>query len=85
MTLLAPPVDRVLGPLPGNEGEVVYGSWLMARLVLLPKKGDLSLCRNWRGICLLDISSKILSNYPGKLTQSGLVSKRYPSISSYLR
>ena len=24
LTLLAPPVDRVLGPLPGNEGEVVY-------------------------------------------------------------
>ena len=40
MTLLAPPVDRVLGPLPGTEGEVVYDSWLMARLVLLPKKGD---------------------------------------------
>ena len=35
MTLLAPPVDRVLGPLPGNEGEVVYDSWLMARPVLL--------------------------------------------------
>jgi len=62
LTLLAPPVDRVLGPLPGNDGEVVYDSWLMARLVLLPKKGDLSLCKNWRGICLLDISSKILSS-----------------------
>ena len=42
MALLAPPVDRVLGPLPGNEGEVVYDSWLMARLVLLPKKGAYS-------------------------------------------
>ena len=40
----------------------MYDSWLMARLVLLPKKGDLSLCKNWRGICLLDISSKILSS-----------------------
>jgi hypothetical protein len=28
---------------------------------LLPKKGDLSLCKNWRAICLLDIASKILS------------------------
>ena len=55
-------MDRVLGPLPGDEGGVVYDSWLMARLVLLPKKGDLSLCKNWRGICLLDISSKILSS-----------------------
>jgi hypothetical protein len=33
----------------------------MARLVLLPKKGDLSLCRNWREICLLDVVSKIFS------------------------
>ena len=48
--------------LPGNDGEDVYDSWLMARLVLLTKKGELSLCKNWRGICLLDISSKILSS-----------------------
>ena len=34
----------------------------MARLVLLPKKGDLSLCKNWRGICLLDVASKIFSS-----------------------
>ena len=34
VTLLAPPVDRVLGPLPGIDGEVVYDSWLMARMVL---------------------------------------------------
>ena len=61
-TLLAPPVGRVLGPLPGNDGEIVYDSWLMARLVLLPKKGDLSMCKDWRGISLLDISSKISSS-----------------------
>jgi hypothetical protein len=34
LTLLAPPVDRVLGPLPGNDGEVVYDSLLMSRLAL---------------------------------------------------
>ena len=28
---------------------------------LLPKKGDLAQCKNWRAICLLDIASKILS------------------------
>ena len=28
---------------------------------LLPKKGDLAQCKNWRAICLLDITSKILS------------------------
>jgi len=31
-------------------------------MVLLPKKGDLSLCKNWRGICLLDVFSKIMSS-----------------------
>jgi len=28
---------------------------------ILREKGDLSLCKNWRAICLLDIASKILS------------------------
>ncbi len=31
------------------------------RLVLLPKKGDFSICENWRGICLLEVCSKFLS------------------------
>ncbi len=26
------------------------------------KKGDLSLCKNWRGVCLLDVCSKLLSS-----------------------
>ena len=26
------------------------------------EKGDISLCKNWRGMCLLDIASKILSS-----------------------
>ena len=38
-----------------------YEEWLIARMKILPKKGDLSLCKNWRAICLLDIASKILS------------------------
>ena len=38
-----------------------FEEWEAARLRLLPKKGDLSLCKNWRGISLLDISSKIFS------------------------
>jgi hypothetical protein len=41
---LHPPFEgRVLGPLPGDGDEDKYGAWLMASLVLLPKKGDLSL------------------------------------------
>ena len=39
-----------------------YEEWLIARLKLLPKKGDLALPKNWRGICLLDIASKVMSS-----------------------
>jgi hypothetical protein len=46
MALHPPSETCVLGPLPGDGGEAKYGAWLMARLVLLPKKGDLSLCKN---------------------------------------
>jgi len=41
---------------------LVYEEWLAARLKLLPKKGDLTQCKNWRGICLLDVASKVLSS-----------------------
>ena len=38
---------------------------------MLPsKKGDLSLAKNWRGICLLDIGSKIISNIMVKRMQA---------------
>ena len=40
----------------------MYEEWLVARLKLLPKKGDLSQCKNWRGICLLDVASKVMSS-----------------------
>jgi hypothetical protein len=39
---------------------------------LLPKGGDLSLCKNWRTICLLDVSSKILSALMTKRAQKVL-------------
>jgi hypothetical protein len=45
-----------------DKDGMVYEDWQVARLKLLPKKGDLSQCKNWRGICLLDIASKILSS-----------------------
>ena len=48
---------------PGADADgIIYDEWLQARMKLLPKKGDLSLCKNWRAICLLDIASKIVSS-----------------------
>jgi hypothetical protein len=51
-----------LGPLADDSTGLRYCEWDVARLVLLPKKGDLSFCKNWRGICLLDVASKIFSS-----------------------
>jgi exonuclease III len=56
------PDTSATGPLPDDAGCVAYPEWEVARLKLLPKKGDLSLCKNWRGICLLDIASKVVSS-----------------------
>jgi hypothetical protein len=90
----APPalVPEDVPELPPKEADadregVMYPEWLVARLKLLPKKGDLGQCKNWRGICLLDIASKILSSIAvarmqqvferiGMESQNGFTSKR---------
>ena len=36
--------------------------WELGRVKVLPKKGDLSDTNNWRGICLLEVSYKIIGN-----------------------
>ena len=41
-----------------NE-EKVPEEWKKGLLIKLPKKGDLSHCRNWRGIMLLNMASKV--------------------------
>ncbi|KAL9989059.1 hypothetical protein ACROYT_G003567 [Oculina patagonica] len=41
------------------EAEKVPTEWKHGYLVKLPKKGDLGLCNNWRGIMLLSIPSKV--------------------------
>ncbi len=35
--------------------------WCDAVLIPLPKKGDLSVCDNWRGISLLDVVGKVVA------------------------
>jgi len=43
-----------------RKGEVPR-DWCDAVLLPLPKKGDLSLCDNWRGISLLDVVGKVVA------------------------
>ena len=42
------------------EKEVIPEDWKKGILIKLPKKGDLTECKNWRGIMLLSIASKVL-------------------------
>jgi hypothetical protein len=42
------------------QGEDVPTEWLIGKLKILPKKGDLSDPNKWRGIMLLDIMSKLV-------------------------
>ena len=43
-----------------EEGSVP-SEWKDALIVPIPKKGDLSLCDNWRGISLLDVGGKLFA------------------------
>ena len=45
--------------------------WRNAQLVPIPKRGDLSLCDNWRGISLLEVVGKMA----GRLIQNRLQSR----------
>jgi hypothetical protein len=61
LTLHDPTTNTAATVKPGTNDDsdaLRYTQWLVASLKLLPKKGDLSQCKNWRGICLLDIASK---------------------------
>ena len=42
------------------SSESIPEDWKQGLLVKLPKKGDLTQCKNWRGIMLLSVASKIL-------------------------
>ena len=39
--------------------EKIPEEWKKGLLIKLPKKGDLSYCKNWRGIMLLNMASKV--------------------------
>jgi hypothetical protein len=77
--VLLPKDDRAM-PLRDDRDGLIYDEWLVARLKLLPKKGDLTLCKNWRGISLLDVASKVMSSIfvkrmQGVLQECGLESQ----------
>ena len=44
------------------QNEMIPNDWRRGIIVRIPKKGNLSDCSNWRGITLLSVPSKILSN-----------------------
>ena len=44
------------------QEEQVPPDWKQGIIVRIPKKGDLSDCANWRGITLLSVTGKIMSN-----------------------
>ncbi len=50
-----------------NDGTVPQ-EWVDAKIIPIPKKGDLSICDNWRGIALLDVVGKTV----GRLLQNKL-------------
>ena len=50
-----------------REGEV-FRDWRDAVIVLVPKKSNLQLCNNWRGISLLDVVWKVM----GRIIQEQL-------------
>ena len=43
------------------EEEEIPSDWKTGLIVKLPKKGDLGMCNNWRGITLLFVTSKVVS------------------------
>ncbi|CAH8627980.1 unnamed protein product [Heterobilharzia americana] len=64
--------------------EKVLGDWMKGYLVKLPKKGDLSHCKNWRGITLLPTPSKILSCIILERLRDTLDSKLRPEQAGWL-
>jgi len=60
------------------EGEIDIDEWHWGNLRALPKKGDLSNPNNWRGINLLDVTSKIVSKLVTRRLQTVLFDEGTP-------
>lgn len=69
--ILCPLLQRVW------ETERVPCEWKQGMLVKVPKKGDLSVCDNWRGITLLPTAAKVLAKV--------LLNRMSPEIAKTLR
>lgn len=54
---------RILEPIMKKiwNNESISANWKKGIIIKLPKKGDLTECRNWRGITLLNCTNKILA------------------------
>lgn len=59
----AEPIADALMPILNHiwETNTIPNDWKKGTVVTIPKKGDLSLCRNWRGITLLNTVNKVLA------------------------
>jgi len=60
-----------------NSGQIP-SEWKQGLIIKLPKKGDLTECRNWRGITLLNIIGKILATTVNNRLKEELESKMRP-------
>ena len=46
--------------------------WKKGLIVKIPKRGDLRECKNWRGVTLLPVASKVMGRVIIKRTQRGV-------------
>jgi len=65
-----------------NSGQIP-SYWKQGLMIKLPNKGDLTECRNWRGIMLLNIIGKILATIVYNRLKEELESKMRPEQASF--
>ena len=70
---LLPDIVKCCGGLLLDWEREVPAEWRDATLVPVLKKGDLSVCDNWRGISLLDVMDKLFQ----QLSQHWITNSKY--------